>query len=518
MKQVYPLGEQNFREIRESGKIYVDKTHFIPVLIDNKFFFLSRPRRFGKSLFLSTLENFFKGRRELFRGLAVDSMPWVWEEYPVIRINLAEGSFSKGEGLEQRLSEILYDIATDYNVKISGVDPRMQFRNLIKALNDKFDKKVVILIDEYEKPLLDSIYAPHHEEYRRRMADFYSVLKSNEELIRFLFITGVTRFGHLNIFSGFNNLTDISLLDEFSAICGITQKELEDNFHNGIETLAKSKNIGYEDALYRLKKYYDGYHFSAKLEDIYNPYSLLYCLRFSQFASNWIMSGSSRYLIESLRNNQYDFTRLENIKASWTTLLGADATMEDSVTLLYQSGYLTIKAYDERRDIYTLGLPNQEVSEALYSAIIPFYLGDSYKEPRERAYDFIEMLETGKAEQAMNWLKGYFGSIPYDVKLNFEAEFQHIVYAFFALTGLLSGSTLEKQTSDGRIDLVLTIKNYVYIFEFKLGNDAEKALDQIVRKEYSLQWQSSGKQVVKIGVAFSPETRGIASFKIVGPQ
>lgn len=514
MKQIYPLGEQNFREIRDSGKIYVDKTHFIPVLIDNKFFFLSRPRRFGKSLFLSTLEYFFKGHRELFKGLAVDSMPWEWEEYPVIRINLAEGSYSEEDGLEQRLSEILNDIAADYGLEISGTDSRVQLRNLIKALNDKFDKKVVILIDEYEKPLLDSLQQPHHEKYKRKMADFYSVLKSNEERIRFLFLTGVTRFGHLNIFSGFNNLTDISLLDEFSSICGITQGELEAYFHDGIEELAASKGIEYFEALSKLKDYYDGYHFSAKLEDIYNPYSLLYCLRFSQFASNWIMSGSSRFLIENLRNNRYDLTHLDDIKASWTTLIGSDASMEDSVTLLYQSGYLTIKAYDKKRELYTLGLPNQEVSEALYSAIIPFYLGTSYKEPRERAYDLIGMLESGEAEKAMKWLQGYFGSIPYDVKLDFEAEFQHVVYAFFALIGLLSNSHLEKQTSDGRIDLELTMKNLVYIFEFKLGNNAEKALDQINRKDYALQWQGSGKEVIKIGVSFSPERRGISSFEI----
>lgn len=514
MKQIYPLGEQNFREIRENGKVYVDKTHFIPVLICNKFFFLSRPRRFGKSLFLSTLENFFKGNRKLFEGLAVESMDWAWEEYPVVRINLAEGSYSRADGLDQRLAEVLEDNAADYGLEVNGVDPRTMFRNLIKALNEKFDKKVVVLVDEYEKPLLDSIYSDHHESFIKKLADFYSVLKSNEERIQFLFITGVTRFGHLNIFSGFNNLTDISLLNEFSSICGITQTELETYFHNGIEDLARSKGVGYEETIARLKEYYDGYHFSSRLEDIYNPFSLLYCLRFSQFASNWIVSGSSKYLIETLRKNRYDLTRLEDVKASWVTLLGMDATMEDSVTLLYQSGYLTIKAYDENKDIYTLGLPNQEVSEALYSAIIPFYLGAQYKEPRENAYEFIEMLESGEAEKAMEWLKGYFGSIPYDVKLNFEAEFQHVVYAFFALTGLLSNSTLEKQTSDGRIDLVLDMKEYVYIFEFKTGDSAEKALGQINRKDYPLQWRLTGKKIIKIGVSFSTQTRGIDSFAI----
>lgn len=513
-RQKYPIGEQDFREIRESDKIYIDKTMYIPSLLDNKYYFLSRPRRFGKSLFLSTLENFFCGRKELFEGLAVYDFNWNWEEYPVIRINLAEGSFSKKEGLEERLNEILEEYALKYGVGISGSDPRAKFRSLIISINNATGKKVVILIDEYEKPLLDSIYEPHHSDFQKKLAEFYSVLKSNEERIQFLFITGVTRFGHLNIFSGFNNLTDISLQNEFSAICGITQLELETDLKAGIENLAKERGTDYETALLKLKEYYDGYHFSEKLEDIYNPYSLLYCLRFAQYASNWILSGSSRYLIENLKRSHYDLSNLENIKAGWSTLMGVDATMEDSVTLLYQSGYLTIKAYDDIREVYTLGLPNKEVSEALYSAIIPYYLGGAYKETREKAFDFIDMLEMGRAEEAMNWLKGYFSSIPYDVKLDYEADFQHVIYAFLSLVGLLSNATLEKKTSDGRIDLLLTLRNYVYVFEFKLGNDSQKALDQINSKNYALQWEPGNKTVFKIGIAFSPESRGISSFSI----
>ena len=289
---IYPIGEQSFKNIRESGKVYVDKTTFIPTLLRNKFYFLSRPRRFGKSLFLSTLENFFFGRRDLFKGLFIDSYDWDWQKYPVIRFNLGEGSYSEPNGLKQRLGEILEENELKYDIPAEGESPRGRLRNLIIKLNDKFGKEVVVLIDEYEKPLLDSIRKNHFTKYKEMIAEFYSVLKSNEERLKFLFITGVTKFGHLNIFSGFNNLNDISLDDEFTSICGITEEEMLEYLRPGIERFAMTYNLDFEGALGRLKKYYDGYHFSRKLVDIYNPFSLLSCLNASRLTSKWFQSGS----------------------------------------------------------------------------------------------------------------------------------------------------------------------------------------------------------------------------------
>ena len=513
--QKYGLGKQDFESLRKRGFVYIDKTgDIIKLLEGTDYYFLSRPRRFGKSLFISTLYHFFRGHKDLFTGLAIESYDWDWEPYPVIRINLAEGSFSKPEGLEQRLYEILETNEEFYGITGTGIDPRSRLRNLIVSLNRKFGKKTVILIDEYEKPLLDTIDKPHFKKYQEQLADFYSVLKSNEELIRFLFISGVTRFGHLNIFSGFNNLYDISLENQYATICGITEDELTQNLNFGIERFATSYKIDKTQALSKLKGYYDGYHFSSELIDIYNPFSLLNCLNASRLTSRWFQSGSSRYLLDKLKSNKYDLTKLEDIKVGEDVLLGVDSSMNDSVTLLYQSGYLTIKYYDLQTDQYTLGIPNYEVSTALYSIIIPYYLGQSYSSIDNETYGFIAMLKDGKAEEAMEWLQGYFSGIPQDMKLDYESEFQQVVYAFFALSGQLSGATLEKKTSNGRIDMVYETERFVYVFEFKRGEDAQVAMDQINSKQYGLQWQADNREVIKIGVAFSPKARGIAGFVI----
>lgn len=513
-REIYPIGEQSFKNIREAGKVYIDKTSFIPLLLRNKYCFLSRPRRFGKSLLLSVLENFFLGRRELFESLAIQSYDWDWKEYPVIRLNLGEGSYSKEEGLEARLIEALQEYEVKYMVDPAGNDPRSRFRNLIINLYEKFGREVVILIDEYEKPLLDASNKPFFNKFQDEMADFYSVLKNNEERIKFLFLTGVTRFGHLNIFSGFNNIIDISLDDEYSAICGITEEEMLLNLKSGIIRFAETYNLEFERAVAKLKEYYDGYHFSRKLIDVYNPFSLLNCLSSSRLTSRWFQSGSYRFLLDRLKANSYDLSDIDGVKAGEETLLGIDASLNASITLLYQSGYLTIKHYDPETNRYTLGLPNYEVSTALYSVIIPYYLGSKYNSAEEKAYGFIDMLRDGEAEEAMKWLQGYFSSVPQDVKLDYESEFQQVIYAFFALCGQLAHTTLEKKTSDGRIDMVYETTKFVYVFEFKRGDDPQKAIDQINDRRYSLQWQAGKRAVIKIGVAFSTKSRGISGYII----
>ena len=384
----YPLGQQSFRCIREEGKVYIDKTQFIPLLLENKFYFLSRPRRFGKSLFLSVLENFFLGRRELFKGLAVDSFDWAWEEFPVIRINLAEGDFSSPTGLTERLIEIAEELESKFKISPVGPTPRARFRNIILNLTERLGKGVVVLIDEYEKPLLDTLDKGHHENFKELLSDFYSVFKGNEEHIRFLFMTGVTRFGHLNIFSGFNNITDISLDERYTAICGITENEVKTYLREGITKLGKKLNVDEETALAELKSNYDGYHFSEDLTDIYNPYSLLSALESGKMEDIWSLTGNSTFLLKQLQKVDFNLFELEGVVAHSNTLKGIEPDFTDPITLLYQSGYLTIKSYDSSHKLYTLGVPNQEVATALYKSVIPFYLGNN---SNHSPTDYVDM-------------------------------------------------------------------------------------------------------------------------------
>lgn len=517
----YPLGEQNFDRIIESGFIYVDKTIFIPTLLQNNYYFLSRPRRFGKSLFLSTLEQFFLGNRQLFKGLAVYDIPWEWHEYPIIRIDLSSGSFSEPEGLTERLNRILDRVSERYDVQIQTGSPGSRFDSLINNLYKKFERKVVILVDEYEKPLLDTLYEDHHTLYVNQLRDFYSVLKENSKIIEFLFITGVTRFGHLNIFSGLNNLTDISLNDRFAAICGITQEELTQYFADGILNLAKAKNISYDEAVEKLKNFYDGYHFSGAGVDIYNPYSVMECLYTGRFTNKWFQSGSSTFLIKRLRENQFDLTGLDGITATEETLLGVDSSLNTSVTLLYQSGYLTIKSFDEEHGIYYLGIPNVEVKKALFNAIVPFYIGKGVEIQPSDYIRISEWLSRGEVMEMLNWLKQLLAKVTYDVKLlplkeqlQQESDFQFIVFAVLSLSCGVNNVELEQTTSNGRMDLTVTTPKYIYIFEFKMDGDAKQALQQINEKGYTLRWSSDSRKIIKVGVSFSSSLRNISDIAI----
>lgn len=384
-KPRYPIGEQHFKQLREYGYIYVDKTDYIDRLLANRFYFLSRPRRFGKSLFLSTLEQFFLGNKEIFHGLAIEKADWNWDQFPVLRISFGNGSFTSHDGLEERMTEIVEENEERYQIEPKGSNPRARLRNLLRQLFKKTGKGVVILVDEYEKPLLDAYGKDIFDSTREKLSEFYSVFKDNTEYIRFLFITGITRFGQLNIFSGLNNLQDISLDPEYSAICGITEEEIRQYFSSGIENFAKIRDISIEDAFQALKKYYDGYHFSETLVDIYNPWALLNSLKSGMLTADWFASGSPNYLLKILRQKNYDLKGLLGSKVNENKLRGNGVDIMYPTSLLYQSGYLTIKDYDRKENLYTLGLPNFEVRTALLESIIPFYLGkdkemDSEKE------------------------------------------------------------------------------------------------------------------------------------------
>lgn len=515
-KQKYGIGTQDFETLIERGFVYVDKTPLLAELLDGSdFYFLSRPRRFGKTLFLSTLENFFMAKRNLFKGLYIDSYPWKWEEYPVIRIDMTGENYKVRGNLERKLDRVFQIFEQTYNISSADDSMSGRFETIIRKAYEITGKKVVILIDEYEKPLLDAF---ENKELLARQADLlsavYSVIKLQDSYLRFVFITGITRFGHLNIFSGLNNIRDISLDDKFASICGLTQNEIEDYLHLGIEDFAANHNMSYDKALELLKNYYDGYHFSGSLIDIYNPYSVLNCLESKRITANWFITGSPSFLLNVLKKSHFNLSNLEESHISETDLLGADSSMKDDITLLYQSGYLTIKAYDPDGSYYTLGVPNNEVKQALYETIIPFYMGAERKVSGLEVKTVADYLLEGQPGKAMLWLKSFFGGIPYSVRLNFEKDFQFLLVCFFSLLGMRELLTVEKQTANGRIDMVIQTPKFVYVFEFKRGDSAQSAIEQINSKDYTLPWVSLDRKVFKIGVAFSPSIRGISDFII----
>lgn len=539
----YPIGLQSFRSIREEGYVYVDKTDFIRILLEgSKYYFLARPRRFGKSLFLSTLENFFLGRRDLFRGLAIDAwQSWDWKQYPVIRLDFTGENYSDQKGILRLLNFTLARYERQFGLTETVGEPESpygsisdleaggvasRFRKLIISAAEKFDRKVVILIDEYEKPLLDAIDTEEAIDMNKRLlAAFYSVIKSCDDWIEFAFLTGVTRFGHMNIFSGLNNIQDISLNNRFATICGITQRELESYFHEGIASLAENRGSDYATALADLKYYYDGYHFSRDLLDIYNPFSLLTALEESRLRDVWAQTGNSYYLYNQLKKDDFDLFELEGVVADEDTLVGLKQEYSDPITLLYQAGYLTIKKTGHRENTYVLGLPNHEVKSSLYKTIIPFLTQNA---PKLHLKDFERIaswMDRGDIEAFMHWLTEFFSKVTYDVKilpmsdrLRQESDFQFVIFAILSLACGIDRVEVEQTTSSGRIDLSVETERYVYIFEFKLGNDAAKALAQVVDRRYADRWAADPRKVITIGVAFSPDSRRITDYLISHPD
>lgn len=518
----YGLGQQDFATMRERDFLYVDKTEYIIKMIEGSdYYFLSRPRRFGKSLFLSTLFYFFKGCRNLFEGLAIYDYDWKWEEYPVIRIDLSNGDFPLPQGLWQRFLEIIDIHEREYKIKGSGETPRARMTNLIIRLKEKFKRNVVILVDEYEKPLLDAMQREHFERYRSELADFYSLLKDNQPHIRFLLFTGITRFGHLNIFSGLNNITDISLSPKYSAICGITEKELTTYFEKGIRKIGEENSWDFQIAREELKNYYDGYHFSDEMIDVYNPYSLLNCFEGGRLLPMWIATGMTKSLFHLIRNRDWDLTEMEGMKVSSSVLLGVDSEFLSPTTLFYQTGYLTIKAYDKITMEYTLGIPNKEVRQALYEAIIPYYLGKDLTLKQGNLSELAKYMKNGNVEEMMQWLQTFFSKVPYETKMRLredkpkaEKDFQFVVFTIFSQVCSFNRLHMEYSNSAGRSDIVVETEGYIYIFELKLGSTAKKALQQIEENGYALPWSSSGKKVFKIGATFSLRSKGLLSYKI----
>lgn len=512
----YPIGDQSFSSLIEEGYLYVDKTRFIEKIItEGKYYFLGRPRRFGKSLFLSSLKCFFEGRRELFKGLYADTMDWGWEPYPVFHIALNTMDYTKPGKLDEIFNEHLRKWEMEYGQEHIAGDISIRFSNIIQRACEVTGKKVVILVDEYDNPLVDSLENEKlFEEYRNQLSAIYSNFKSSADYIRLVFLTGVSRFGKVSVFSGLNNIRDVSFENEFADICGITDEEIDAYFHEGISNLAKACGITHDEARNELKTHYDGYHFSSSMIDTYNPFSFLWAMTAKEIHNYWVLSGRTEFVSKQLVKYKLNLESFFNTHCSQEALLGIEPNSPNPLALLYQTGYLTIKDFDRRSKIYTLGLPNTEVKEGLIDNLLPYYSSIKKHEAPVVSYEMVKDLESGNAKGFMERIKALFAGYSYEMRLENENNFHNVIYMLILLLGI--NVETEHKTSDGRIDLLITTDKYRYVIELKVDSTPEEALRQIEDKDYTLQFATDNRQIIKIGASFSTVTRRLTGYLIQG--
>lgn len=516
-RQKYPLSTADFERIRTDGYLYVDKTAYVHTLVSNGiFYFLSRPRRFGKSLLLSTLEAYFLGKRHLFQGLALDRLePQVWNTYPVLRLNLSGKRYADENSLLSELDMHLERWEKSYGITSPRKEVDERFEIVIQTVAAVTGKKVVVLVDEYDSPLSDSIGNPGlQDHYRDQLHGFYSVLKKTEEHIQFCMLTGVTKFGKVSVFSGLNNLVDITFLDAYAGICGITEEELHTEFVPGVTRLAEVEGCSVDEAFGQLKFNYDGYHFSKSLLDIYNPYSLMNALGNSEIASYWCASGMPTLLSKSLRNADYDLKQLNNTQVTKEMLENLSVYQTDPVALFYQTGYLTIKKYDPATQLYTLGYPNREIERGIFNNILNLYIPSS---PYVGTTINLmrEALLSGNPEDFVARLKAYLSGVPSELRVNvskYENYYHTIFYCIASLIGL--DVNVEYNTSRGFIDMLIRTPKYIYVIELKVNGSATIAMRQIKNMGYADSFDTDSRTLYLIGLGFSKKTASISSCKI----
>jgi hypothetical protein len=516
MKRRLPIGIQDFTKIREEGYVYVDKTSRIHEMLTGSggVFFLARPRRFGKSLLCSTLAAVFEGRRELFSGLAIDSLDWEWKKHPVIRLDLNPGNYEQGiDELTVTIKRSLELCAKRYGVPFTGGSLSDFFARLIINLYEKYGEKAAVVIDEYDKPLLSTINDRElHTITRNALKGFYAALKSYDQYLTFVLLTGVTKYSQVSVFSELNNLTDISLTPDYNDICGITQEELEAEFQPEIDGIVQEKNISKPEYLARLKQYYNGYRFSKRADTVYNPFGLLnHFNNHGEFDTYWFATGTPAFLIKLIEMQKIDILHLERTAFTLAGLQKFYVDNMDALAVLYQAGYLTITDYDDEFGEYILDYPNEEVRSAFANALLEHYIHVSAQEVNALSVSLPRALIKGDIDEAMNMLIPFFAAIPYDIQIKDERYYQTVVHLVFKMIGLYCRS--EVRIATGRIDTLVETKNAVYCFEFKLDGTAEEALRQIETKEYLLPWTGSGKQLFKVGVSFDYEKRNIDEWK-----
>ncbi|MCH5224369.1 MAG: ATP-binding protein [Muribaculaceae bacterium] len=513
----YPVDSANFRRIREGGFVYVDKTSYIHRMVSKgTYYFLARPRRFGKSLFLDTLAEYFKGSRELFKGLAIDKLqPGDWEEYPVLRFNLSGQAYNEKDILESSLNSDIKKHTRKYEVEIEEENLYSRLLQLIEGINIKTGKKVVILIDEYDSPLTSAIGKPDlQEHYRETLHGFYSVLKKAEEYIQFCMLTGVTRYGKVSVFSGLNNLNDITFENAYAGICGITKEELTQYYDEGIGEFADYKGITKEEAYELLKFHYDGYHFSGCLLDIYNPFSINHALSKKEISDYWCKSGVPTLLSKTLMENDYYVEELTGLKVDSQELSNLSIYHTNPIPLFYQSGYLTLKDYNPRRQRFTLGYPNREVESGILNNILNFYVPGK-RSQQNTVYSLEDAFEDGDPEKVVKILKAFMADIPSKLHMRvdrYENYYHTIFYCLVKLIGL--DIDAEYNTSEGFIDIVIKTEKYIYVIELKVNGTAEEALRQIEEKHYCAPFEADPRRLYKIGIGFSTESHSIEDSKI----
>lgn len=514
---IYPVDTASFRNIRERGFVYVDKTGYIePLTKKGTYYFLARPRRFGKSLFLDTLAEYFKGHKELFKGLEIDRLqPGDWESYPVLRFNLSTQNYDNGDKLYSHLAERIRNYEIEFNLPESRSSIPDRFLNLISSLAKSNQKKVVVLIDEYDAPLTSVIDKPELQEiYREQLHGFYSVLKGAEEYLKFCFLTGVTRYGKVSIFSGLNNLNDITFSDEYAGICGITKEELAKNYDAGIKAFANKERISTEEAYELLKYHYDGYHFSESLLDIYNPFSINHALSRQQIGDYWCRSGVPTILSKSLMENDFDVEKLNGSLVEESMLADLSIYANTPIPLLYQTGYLTLKAYDSEDKLFTVGYPNREVEKSILKNILTvFNPGNKGVVPTISLLK--RSLNEGKPEDFLKILSSFLASIPNQLHKHVDRYENYYHTIFYCLTTLIGLDVdAEYSTSEGFIDILIKTENYIYIIELKINGTADEAIWQIEDKHYGAAFESDPRKLIKIGIGFSKETHNINSYII----
>ena len=519
----YPIGIQSFDKIIEDGFLYIDKTDLVYRLThEGNIYFLSRPRRFGKSLLVSTLKNYYLGRKELFRGLKIDSLEKDWKEYPVFHIDFNGEDFTQ-QGILQRLIDS-YISTWEHEMGIvtdADIPTGFRFKRVLEAAHNMTGLRAVVLVDEYDKPMLDvmDVDKSLEEEHRNILKGFYSVFKGADEHLQFVFLTGVTKFSQVSVFSGFNQPEDISMARDYETLCGITTEEIESYFNEGITKMAEEYGCSYDEMKDKLKARYDGYHFSSRMTDVYNPFSMLNAMKSKEMNDYWFKSGTPTYLLRLLAHSDENMNEITGRYYAPKEFIDYKATVEQPLPMIYQSGYLTIKKYDMEENSFLLDYPNNEVKEGFLSLVAAGYFNT-----RESVDSWIRsavsQLKKAQLDDFRDGLTSFLASIPYTMrrKENERERERYFHYTFYLIMRLISVYTVytEKVQSRGRVDCIVETPDYVYIFEFKLDGTAEEALRQIEEKGYALEYASDSRKLYKIGAVFSSETGTIAEFVFLG--
>ena len=505
-RKLYPIGIQTFERIRKEDKFYIDKTEYVYRMThtDGTYFFLSRPRRFGKSLLVSTFQSYFEGKKELFEGLAIEKLEKEWNEYPVLHFDLSKGKHMEKAQLNRYLLDIIEKQEARFDCKSNKIDVNIRLDDLINAFYHKTGKQLVVLIDEYDAPLLDVAHEKEKlDELRNSMRNFYSPLKGNESMLRFVFMTGITKFSQLSIFSELNNIKNVSMDEPYAGICGITKEEMLTQMSDDIDALAEHLELSREETIQELKDHYDGYHFTWPSPDVFNPYSLLNCFADGRMDDYWFGSGTPTYLINMMRKYEFLPADLgETIEVGKKDFDAPTETMTTIVPLLYQSGYVTIKGYDKPTKLYQLALPNQEIRVGLYGSLLPHYLTDKSAKANTTIAKMSVLVKKGDMDAAFCMLNDFLETVPYCDNTNYEGHWQQTLYIMFALLTNYC-IIVEQHTAKGRIDITLETADTIYVMELKFNKSAQEALDQINDKHYTQAFALKNKEIVKVGLNFS---------------